>query len=345
MIPPGAIACLFVPSSDFSLPVYSKAMIIRTLPFCLLLILMLGTSFSNSGCSRENDTEEDTVYVDPLPFPPLAEDNTGSRTRAITYVYDRRAVDATYPPKIDSGVLLFAYNTAGKIDRIRLTQPGFYVYDFSFERNSGNKLLAIHCSEWAIQPNPKITKSDLLFEFNAAGNVSLLKASYPGDPLHDVDSFILKLTGTRIDTVIDRTFSTATNTEKYAFTYNGAGDITRMDKILTTGIFTVFEQIYQYTISASPAAFTAGEEAIYWYFFARHVNVSGVTDYPIPAILFHSAKQPAKLVLQVSGFYTGTYNYQTDYYSTGRPKKMTANVITETGAFYAREAYYYSYAQ
>jgi len=51
------------------------------------------------------------------------------------------------------------------------------------------------------------------------------------------------------------------------------------------------------------------------------------------------------MVLQVSGSYTGTYNYQTEYYTTGRPKKMTANVITQTGAFYAREAYYYSYAQ
>ena len=74
-------------------------------------------------------------------------------------------------------------------------------------------------------------------------------------------------------------------------------------------------------------------------------DVSSNTEFLVPAILFQSTKQASKLLLQVSGFYLGTYNYQTEYYGTGLPKKMTANVITETGAFWAREAYYYSYGR
>lgn len=318
-------------------------MIIRTISFCLLLILLLGTSVSNTGCSRENDAGGDTVYVDPLPFPTLAEDNTGSRARSITYVYDRRTLDPSYPPKVDSSIILMAYNSAGKLSRLRLTQDDFYVYDFTFERNASNKLVAIHCNDWAIRVNPAVTKSDMVFDFNGAGIVTRMRSSYQNDPYHLIDTFLINYNGSRIDTVTDRGLSSIFSTVKYAFNYNGAGDITRVIKIRFTGIFFVYEELYQYTLSASPAPLVAGDDALLWYFMAHHVTVSGSTDFLVPPVFFHSAKQPSGLVVQNTGQYTS--NYQTEYYGTGRPKKMTANVTDHTGAFYAREAYYYTYAQ
>ncbi len=312
--------------------------------YFLLFPIILAATFTIAGCNRENSDDE---YTDPYPFPVLPEDNTGTRARSITYVYDRTAVDLSFPPKIDSSVILFSYNAAGKIDRIRLPHNGFYVYDFSFER-SNNKLTAIHCRHWVVSPtsNPEVYQADLELQYDASGKVSLMKATAQDDPHHEIDSFIVKSTNNRIDTVIDRTFAVGTNNaNKYAFTYNASGDITQMDHIVTSGIFYSYQEIYKYTLSGATAALALGDEAIFWNFFAHHVDVSSNTDFMVPAILFHSAKQPSKLVLQESGFYTGTYNYQTEYYGTGRPKKMTANVITETGAFYAREAYYYSYAQ
>ena len=321
---------------------YLSPMIFRRPCDLLLFAIVLATTFINTGCSKGNDGDD--VYIDPIPFPEIPEDNTGSRTRSITYVYDRTAVDTTHPPKIDSSVFLFSYDSVGKIRRIRLSHNDFFVYDFDFERNS-NRLTTIHCTYWYIEPKPKPYKADLELVYNGAGNPSLMKVIAQGLSLTEVDSFIIKSTGNRIDTVIDRALAVGTDAEKYAFTYNGSGDITQMDHIQTTGIFFVYEDIYKYTYSGNPAAAALGNEAIFWNFFAHRLNVSSNTDFMVPPILFHSTKQPSRLVLQVSGFYTGTSNYQTEYYTTGRPKKMTANVITQNGAFYAREAYSYSYAQ
>ena len=321
---------------------YLPPMLLRLPCYLFLFAIVLATTFVNTGCSKSNDDGD--AYIDPNPFPELPEDNTGSRTRSITYVYDRRAVDTTYPPKIDSSVILFSYDSVGKIKRIRLTHGDFFVYDFDFERNS-NRLTAIHCTYWSIKPEPKLYQADLELQYNTSGSPFLMKAVVQSPSLTEVDSFIIKSSGNRIDTVIDRALAVGTDADKYAFTYNGSGDITQMDHIRTSGNFFVYEDIYKYTLSGSPAALALGNEAIFWYFFAQLVNVSSNTDFMLPAILFHSTKQPSKFVLQVSGFYTGTYNYQTEYYTTGRPKKMTANVITQAGAFYAREAYYYTYAQ
>ena len=308
----------------------------------LLYAILLATTFTNAGCSKTNN--EDDVYIDPNPFPELPEINTGSRTRSITYVYDRTAIDTTYPPKIDSSVILFNYDSLGKINRLRLTHDSFFVYDFSFERNS-NRLTAIHCTYWHINPDPELYKADLEFVYNGSGNPSLLKMIAHGISLTEVDSFIIKSSGNRIDTVIDRTLAIGTDADKFAFTYNVSGDITQIDHIRTSGTFFVYEDIYKYTLSGSPAALAIGNEAIFWFYFAQHLAVSSNTDFMVPPILFHSIKQPSKLVLQVSGFYTGTSNYLTEYYTSGMPKKMTANVLTQSGAFYAREAYYYSYTQ
>lgn len=321
-------------------------MIFRRPSYFLLFPILLATSLIITGCSKGNHTNVDPVYTDPLPFPELTENNTGFRCRSITYVYDRRAVDASYPPKIDSSVIRFAYDSiTNLITRIRFTHNDFIVYDYSFEREPSQKLKAIHCKSWIIKPVVEIDQNDLALEYNASGYPSLLKATVQNDPLHEVDSFIIKSTSWRIDTVIDRTFAVGTNADKYAFTYTGAYDIIRMDKIHTFGAMWSVEQIYWYTLSGAPPPIILGNEGIIWNFFAHHTVSSPNTAFVIPAILFHSTSQPSKLVLQESGFYTGTYNYQTEYYGTGMPKKMTANVITQTGAFYAREAYYYSYAQ
>jgi hypothetical protein len=313
-------------------------------PFYFILIaVMFATSFILSGCDKPGEEEETCPYS--RPFAVLPEDNNGSRVRSITYVYDRTAVDATYPPKIDSSVILFSYDLAGRIDSMRLVQnDSFLIYDFSFERQN-NKLTAIRCKGWTRGCQPDMFNAHLELQYDGAGKVSLMKATYLNDPNTDIDSFIIKSTGNRIDTVIDRTFAFGTNTDKYALTYNGSGDITQMDDIRTSGIFWVHENIFKYTLSGNAAPLVWGDEGIFWHFFARHLDISSNTDFMIPAILFHSAKQPSKLELQVSGIYTGTYNYQTEYYNSGTPKKMTASVITQTGAFYAREAYYYTYAQ
>lgn len=320
-------------------------MLFRRPYYLLLFPIILAATFSIAGCNKANSNDE---YTDPYPFPVLPEDNNGTRARSITYVYDRTAGDPSFPPKIDSSVILFSYNAAGKIDRIRLPHNGFYVYDFIFER-SNNKLTAIRCRHWVVSTNsaPEVYHADLELQYDASGKVSLMKATAQDDPLHEVDSFIIKSTNNRIDTVIDLTFAyfNGSNKNKYAFTYNASGDITQMDHIVTSGIFYSYWHIYKYTLSGVTAPLILGDEAIFWNFFAHHVDVSSNTDFMVPAILFHSAKQPSNLVLQESGLYTGTYNYQTEYYGTGRPKKMTANVITGTGDFYAREAYYYSYAQ
>jgi hypothetical protein len=106
-----------------------------------------------------------------------------------------------------------------------------------------------------------------------------MKAVVQNPPLIEVDSFIIKSSGNRIDTVIDRTLAVGTDADKYAFTYNGSGDITQMDHIRTSGIFFVYEDIYKYTLSGSPAALALGNEAIFWYFFAHLVNVSYNTDF------------------------------------------------------------------
>lgn len=314
-------------------------------PYYLLLLTVIFITFSGiTGCDKGEAEEEETP---PPPFPELPEDNTGSRIRSVTYVYDRTAVDLTYPPKIDSSIILFSYTPTGKIDRIRLTHnSNFFVYDFYFERDAPtDKLIAIHCKDWVPSPYMETGQTDLALEYNTAGKVALMKSRIKNDPLNETDSFIIKYSANRIDTVIDRTFAVGTNADKYAFTYNVSGDITQIDDIRTSGVFFVYEEILKYTLSGSPAAFVLGDEAIFWNFFAKHVDVSSNTNFMIPPILFHSSKQPSKLVMQVSGFYTGTYNYQTEFYSSGRPKKMTADVITGTGAFYAREAYYYTYTQ
>jgi hypothetical protein len=307
--------------------------------YLLLFAMVLATTFISTGCSRTNDNN---VNIDP--FPELPEDNTGSRTRSITYVYDRRAVDTTDPPKIDSSVILFSYDPAGKIDRLRVTQNDHFVYDYSFER-SGNRLTAIHHINKIITYQADLYKADLELQYNSSGNVSLMRAVLQSPSANGVDSFIIKSTGNRIDTVIDRSLAVGTDADKYAFTYSSSGDITQMDHIRTSGNFFIYEEIYKYTLASGPAALILGNEAILWYFFAQYVTVSGNTNFMLPPILFHSFRQPSKMVLQVSGAYTGTYNYQTEYYATGKPKKMTTNVITQSGAFYAREAYYYSYAQ
>jgi hypothetical protein len=313
-------------------------MLLRRPCYFLLFAIFLTTALSITGCDKGDDS-----YKDPLPFPELPEDNNGSRTRSVTYVHDRRATNPGHPPQIDSCVFLFSYDAAGKVDRIRWTPNSLIVYDFSFER-VGNKLTAIHCKYWFPYPNPQISQVDLVLEYNASGNVSLMRIPVPDRP-SDTDSFIIKSTGARIDTVNDRTFSIGTNTDKYAFTYNASGDITQMDHIATLGSFYTILESYKYTLSASPAALILGNEAIYWSFFAQRIDLSNLSPFMIPTIFFHSAKQPSKLVLQSAGFPTGTYNYQTEYYNTGRPKKMTTDVITQAGAFYAREAYYYTYAQ
>ncbi|MBL0269109.1 MAG: hypothetical protein IPP99_10725 [Chitinophagaceae bacterium] len=80
-------------------------------------------------------------------------------------------------------------------------------------------------------------------------------------------------------------------------------------------------QSYKYTLTGSPAAIALGNEAIFWDYVAKHADVSSNTEFLVPAILFQSTKQASKLLLQVSGFYVGTYNYQTEYYGTGLPKK------------------------
>jgi hypothetical protein len=315
--------------------------------FFLVIAVVLTNSFILAGCDKDDD-EEDCVYVDPFPFPDIPENNNGSRIRSVTYVYDRTAVDQTYPPKIDSIVIQFAFDAFGRIERIRLSHnDSFYVYDFLFERNN-NRLDAIHCRFWSPVPCAEINKGDLELEYNASGKVSLMKASFQNNPYTEVDSFIIKYnsSGSRIDTVIDRSLAVGNNqVEKYAFTYNGAGDIIQMDNIWTSGVFWVVEEIYKYTLSATPAAVALGNEAIFWKFFAYHVGVSSVTGHMIPDIFFHSTKQPSKLELFQTGIVDGTSNYQTEYFSTGLPKKMTANVITAQGAFYAREAYYYTYTQ
>lgn len=309
-----------------------------------LVAIVLTTILTITGCYKEDNIEEETQ---PPAFPQFPEDNTGSRTRSLTYVYDRTAVDSSYPPKIDSSLILFAYTATGKIDRIRLSHNNdFLVYDFTFARDSiSGRLNAIHCNIWKPSPYIETGEAHLFLKYNAAGTVSLLKVTANPGPANEADSFIIKSTANRIDTVIDGSFTTNGNAEKYAYTYNGTGDIIQMDHIHTTGVFWVYEDVYKYTLSGNQAALVMGNEAIYWDYFANYVDVSSNTDFIKPPILFHSSKQPSKLVFQKSGFYTGTYNYQTEYYSTGRPKRMTANVITETGAFYAREAYYYTYTQ
>jgi len=312
-------------------------MLFRHLAYFVLFAIVLSTTLTITACNKGNDDDSD-----PPSFPELTEDNTGSRARSITYVYDRTAVDFTNPPKRDSSIILFAYDMTGKISRIRLTQTDLAVYDFTFERN-GNKLTAIHCKSW-LMPYQMVSDADLDLEYNAFGKPSLMKVSYKNPPTTDVDSFIIKSTNNRIDTLIDLTFAIGSNVDKYAFMYNGSGDITQMDYIRISGNFFVYQNIFKYTLSANPAALVLGDEAIFWNFFAHRIAGSATTNFLIPAILFHSTKQPSKLVLQAFD-YVGTYNYQTEYYGTGRPKKMTANVITQAGAFYAREAYYYSYAQ
>ena len=313
-------------------------MLFRRPFYIFLFTIILVTALINTGCSKSNDDD-----IDPLPFPELPEDNTGSRTRSITYVYDRTAVDGSHPPKIDSSIIQFAYDSTGKINRIRVTHNENFIYDFSFERNN-NRLTTIRHTSLGVVSQPQLYKADLELNYNASGNVSLMRAVLQSPSQSEVDSFIIKSTGNRIDTVIDGSLS-FNDPKKYAFKYNGSGDIIEMDHIQVSGNFFVYEEIYKYTLSGSSSAFVLGNEAILWYFFAQHVTISNNTNFMLPPILFHSLKQPSNMVLQVSGSYTGTYNYQTEYYATGKPKKMTANVTTQAGAFYAREAYYYSYAQ
>ena len=307
--------------------------------YCFLII----TSLAFTGC--EPDTGP-VPYTDPFPFPEIVEDNTGTKPRSVTYVYDRRAVDLTYPPKMDSSIIRFAYDSLGKIKRIRLNHNDFFMHDFLFERNN-NQLTAIHCRSWAVSTDSvtDISQLDLEIKYNGAGNPILMRTSMLNDPLNDVDSFFIKTTGNRIDSVINPIYYFSTDAEKEAYTYNPSGDITQIDHIRTQGVFWSLVQSYKYTLTGSPSAIALGNEAIFWDYVAKHADVSSNTEFLVPAILFQSTKQASKLLLQVSGFYVGTYNYQTEYYGTGLPKKMTANVITETGAFWAREAYYYSYGR
>ena len=131
--------------------------------------VILAATFTIASCNKGNSNDD---YTDPYPFPVLPEDNTGTRTRSITYVYDRTAVDLSYPPKIDSSVILFSYNAAGKIDRLRLTNNDLLVYDFSFER-SNNKLTAIRCRYWHVSPtsNPEVNQGDLELQYDASGKI------------------------------------------------------------------------------------------------------------------------------------------------------------------------------
>jgi hypothetical protein len=319
---------------------YLGQMILRRPYYLVLTAVSLATAVLFSACDKPS---EEDACENPHPFTGVPEDNSGSRLRSVTYVYDRRAVDASYPPKIDSSLFQFSYDAAGKIDSIRVIQnDSFFIYDFSFERNN-NRLTAIHCEGWTNACQPSYFKTTLHLQYDGLGKVTLMKASYQNDPTNDVDSFIIKSSNNRIDTVIDRTFAVGTNTDKYAFTYNGAGNIVQMDDIRTSGIFYVVEHTFKYTLSGTTAPLIWGDEAIFWHFFANHVQLSAVTDYMIPPILFHSNLHPSKLVVQ--GFYSGTSDYVTEYYGSGRPKKMTANVISPAGALVAREAYYYTYAQ
>lgn len=276
-------------------------------------------------------------------FPVLPENNMGTRARSITYVYDKTPSDASSPMKKDSSIMLFSYDASGNIDSMRFSHnDGFIIYDFSFERNASNKLIAMHCETWA---DTSLGKIDCILEYNPSGNVSQMKYIIQNHPTNDIDTFLVRSTGSRIDTVIDRTLIILNQLKKYAYTYNGSGDITQVDVIGTSGSSYVYEDAYKYTISGSPAALIMGNEAIYWYFFAKFCNVSGTTKFMIPPILFQSPRQSSKLVYQSLIDPVSTSNYQTEYYSTGKPKKMTANVTTPTGSLIAREAYYYTYAQ
>jgi hypothetical protein len=318
-------------------------MLIQRSFYFVLCAVVFGTASTMTGCTRTNDGPNRSG---PPPFQVLPEDNNGTRSRSITYVYDRRAADPSYPPKIDSSIILFAYNAAGKIDSMRfIHNEDFLIYDFRFIRNASNKITSIHGKTW--YTDTLVGESDLTFEYNASGNVSLLKLTYQDDPLNEVDSMIVKTTGSRIDSVIDRTVAipTTTGADKYAYKYNGSGDIIQIDHIRATGIYFSYLDIYKYTLSNNPAALVLGEDAIYWYFLAMHNNISGTTRHMLPEILFHSAKQPSKLAWQCLGEPVVTSNYSVEHYGTGLPKKMTATIVTGTGELYAREAYYYTYAQ
>jgi hypothetical protein len=118
-----------------------------------------------------------------------------------------------------------------------------------------------------------------------------------------------------------------------------------MEQIQIQGIYFIIEDVFKYTLSGNPAPLVWGDEGIFWYFFAKYCDISSLTDFMIPPVLFHSTKQPSKLDAQILGSTLCKSEYQMEYYNSGRLKKMTANVITSTGAFYAREAYYYTYSQ
>lgn len=320
-------------------------MIIHRSLYFLLFVIILTVTVTDSSCTKNNDGNNECPYPTHPPFAALPENNAGTRVRSVTYVYDRTAVDVSYPPKIDSSTILFSYDINGKIDSLRLIQnDSFFIYDFAFER-VGNRLTAIHAHGWPRGCGPQQLIIDLELQYDGSGKVSLLKTTYPGDPTSKPDTFITKSTNNRIDTLIDRTFATGTDTKKYAFKYDGSGNISQMAQIQTSGIFFVIEKIFKYTLSGSPAPLVLGDEGIFWYFFAGHCDISSNTDFMIPPIFFHSTKQPSQLDVQVSGDYSGRSAYQMEYYSSGNLKKMTANVITSSGAFYAREAYYYTYSQ
>ena len=319
-------------------------MIMRRSLYFLLFVITPTVIVINSGCTKSNDEDNVCPYPPHPSFTALPENNAGSRIRSVTYVYDRTTIDASYPPKIDSSTFLFSYDINGKIDSLHLIQnDSSFFYDFAFERQN-NRLTAIHAHGWPRGCGPDQLTIDLELQYDGSGKVSLLKTIYP-DPTIKSDSFIIKSTNNRIDTVIDRTLAVGTNTKKYAFKYDGSGNIVQMDQIQITGIFYVIEKVFKYTLSGSPAPLVWGDEVIFWYFFAKYCDISSNTDFMIPPILFHSTKQPSKLDVQESGVYSGKSDYQVEYYNSGRLKKMTGNVITSTGAFYAREAYYYSYSQ
>jgi hypothetical protein len=205
-------------------------MIIHRSLYFLLFAVTLTAIVINSGCTKGNDEEDVCPYPPHPSFTALPENNAGSRIRSVTYVYDRTAIDASYPPKIDSSTILFSYDITGKIDSLRLIQSdSFFIYDFAFERHN-NRLTAIHAHGWLPGCGPEQLTIDLELQYDGSGKVSLLKTIYP-DPTIKSDSFIIKSTNNRIDTVIDRTFAVGTNTKKYAFKYDGSGDITQMEQI------------------------------------------------------------------------------------------------------------------
>lgn len=320
-------------------------MIIHRSLYFLLFAGTLTAIVINSGCTKVNDEEDVCPYPPHPSFTSLPENNAGSRIRTVTYVYDRTAIDVSYPPKIDSSTILFSYDITGKIDSLRLIQnDSFVIYDFAFERHN-NRLTAIHAHGWTTDCSPEQVTVDLELQYDGSGKVSLLKTFYPVDPTIKSDSFIIKSTNNRIDTVIDRRFAVGNNVEKYAFKYNGSGDITQMEQIQIQGIYFIIEDVFKYTLSGNPAPLVWGDEGIFWYFFAKYCDISSLTDFMIPPVLFHSTKQPSKLDAQILGSTICKSEYQMDYYNSGRLKKMTASVITSTGAFYAREAYYYTYCQ